>query len=103
MTMSEFMALCENAAIEGSHPELRENPLLLALWHDHRDHWDTAHTIAQEVPTPAGSAVHAYLHRKEGDLSNAQYWYARAGGHMPSSSLAEEWHALVVQLCTKSS
>ena len=99
MTVTEFTALCENTAIEPSQPELKENPLLLALWHDYRDHWDTAHTIAQGVSTPAGSAVHAYLHREEGDLSNAQYWYSRAGRTMPGSSLKDEWKSLAAELC----
>jgi hypothetical protein len=101
MTVTEFVALCENITIQSDHPELKDAPLLLALWHDHRDHWNTAHTIAQAVPTPAGSAVHAYLHRKEGDLSNAQYWYSRAGRAMPGASLDAEWRSLAEDLCAE--
>lgn len=64
-----------------------------ALWHDARGDWETAHACAQEDESPAGAWVHAYLHRKEGDLGNAGYWYARAARPRPpaSLSLAAEW------------
>ncbi len=100
MTTTEFIALCENTAIDQSQPELKESSLLLALWHDHRGHWDTAHTITQSVAGAAGSAVHAYLHRKEGDLSNAQYWYSRSGRTMPDGSLDAEWRDLAEEFCS---
>ena len=48
-----------------------------------------------------GAAVHAYLHRKEGDLANAGYWYARAGRSMPAGTLAAEWRDLVGELLAK--
>ena len=51
--------------------------LLLALWHDARGDWDRAHALAQEVDDAPGAWVHAYLHRKEGDLGNAGYWYSQ--------------------------
>jgi hypothetical protein len=72
-------------------------PLAQALWHDARGDWDRAHTCAQAVSGRDGSWVHAYLHRKEGDLGNAGYWYARAGRPMPPSSvtLEAEWQELV--------
>lgn len=66
-------------------------PLLAALWWDARGDWARAHGIAQSVATPEGAWVHAYLHRKEGDLANAGYWYARAGRPRPAATLAEEW------------
>ncbi len=64
-----------------------------ALWHDARGDWDQAHACAQEDQGAAGAWVHAYLHRKEGDLGNAGYWYARAGRKRPaaSHSLEAEW------------
>ena len=40
-------------------------------------------------------AVHAYLHRKEGDEPNAGYWYRRAGREFHRATLEEEWQALV--------
>jgi len=69
---------------------------LQALWHDARGDWDRAHTGAQEEPGRDGAWVHAYLHRKEGDLGNAGYWYARAGRPMPARgvTLEAEWAEL---------
>lgn len=61
-----------------------------ALWHDARGDWESAHRCAQDDESAAGSWVHAYLHRKEGDLGNAGYWYARAGRSRPSASLSLE-------------
>jgi hypothetical protein len=67
-----------------------------ALWHDARGDWEGAHNCAQDDSSRDGSWVHAYLHRKEGDLGNAGYWYARAGRRMPSPpvTLQEEWAAI---------
>ncbi len=55
------------------------SPLLRALWWDAKGNWHRAHEIAQDVETPQGAWVHAYLHRREGDAGNAAYWYRRAG------------------------
>ena len=68
--------------------------LLRALQLDKEGDWDGAHDIAQSVSSQNGSRVHAYLHRKEGDLSNASYWYRRAGISVPSLSLDQEWQEL---------
>lgn len=55
-------------------------PLLLrAIWHALGGEWDEAHAIAQDDRTASGAWVHAWLHRIEGDLGNATYWYRRAG------------------------
>ena len=64
-----------------------------ALWHDARGDWEGAHGCAQDDHSAAGSWVHAYLHRKEGDLGNAGYWYSRAGRKMPAAAvtLDAEW------------
>jgi hypothetical protein len=72
--------------------------LLKALWYDGKGDWERAHNIAQDVYTPDGSWVHAYLHRKEGDLSNASYWYQRANRKVPTISLQEEWENIVSEL-----
>ncbi|MDO8541221.1 MAG: hypothetical protein Q7S40_12355 [Opitutaceae bacterium] len=66
---------------------------LQALWHDAHGDWECAHNVAQDDKGRDGSWVHAYLHRKEGDLANAGYWYARAGRAAPAPKvgLAEEW------------
>jgi hypothetical protein len=68
--------------------------LLRALQLDREGNWDRAHGIAQSVSSQNGSRVHAYLHRKEGDLANASYWYSRAGISVPDSSLDQEWQDL---------
>jgi hypothetical protein len=66
-------------------------PLLLALWHDAKGDWKKAHTLAQDVDDAAGAWVHAYLHRKEGDVGNAGYWYRRANQPIATDSLESEW------------
>lgn len=77
---------------EGLSAELR------ALWHDARGDWTAAHEIVQDLETPAAAQVHAYLHRKEGDRSNARYWYHRAHQPEVTGSLDAEWDALVASL-----
>ena len=71
-----------------------------ALWLAKAGRWDDAHDLCQEIHGVAGSWIHAYLHREEGDLSNAAYWYARAGKPTPAASvtLAEEWLEIVSEL-----
>ena len=68
---------------------------LRALWHDARGDWKRAHEIVQAERSKAAERVHAYLHRKEGDLANADYWYARAGAERPRGRLETEWEELV--------
>jgi hypothetical protein len=57
-----------------------------------------AHRVAQDVKDASGAWVHAYLHRKEGDASNAAYWYRRAGKAVATSSLEAEWTEIVLAL-----
>ena len=71
------------------------SPLLKALWHDGRGDWHSAHELAQDVHTRDGSWIHAYLHRKEGDIGNADYWYRRAGKSRPDKTLEDEWKDMV--------
>ncbi len=68
---------------------------LRALWHDGHGDWKTAHRIAQDVDDETGAWVHAYLHRKEGDLGNAAYWYRRAGQPVAADDLESEWSRIV--------
>jgi hypothetical protein len=70
-------------------------PLAQALWHDASGAWDRAHAIVQKEAGHEAAAIHAYLHRKEGDLANADYWYARAARSRPAVALEQEWRALV--------
>ena len=72
MTLEEF-----TATLEGKTPP-PVSPPLVALWHDGKGDWNRAHEVAQDVDDETGAWVHAYLHRKEGDESNAAYWYRRA-------------------------
>jgi hypothetical protein len=76
---------------------------LQALWHDARDDWARAHECAQEDHGRDGSWVHAYLHRKEDDLGNAGYWYARAGRSLPAAdmTLEAEWTAITRELLAR--
>lgn len=73
-------------------------PLLYALWHDAHDDWHAAHETAQDIETPEGAWIHAYLHRREGDRVNAAYWYRRAGKSPATGTLEDEWHQLATAL-----
>lgn len=70
------------------------SPALKSLWYDAKGNWDQAHKIADDLGGNDGNWVHAYLHRKEGDTWNADYWYRRAGKTSPSVSLKEEWEII---------
>ena len=93
MTFDEFLA-----SIKDDRPASELSETLISLWWDKKGNWNRAHSIAQEIPTTQGSAVHAYLHREEGVLWNADYWYSRAGRTRPEIPLAEEWQQLVVEM-----
>ncbi|MEO8631449.1 MAG: hypothetical protein ABI612_25640, partial [Betaproteobacteria bacterium] len=60
--------------------------------------WKRAHEIVQEESDVDSAWVHAYLHRQEGDLSNAGYWYRRAGKSKHAGSLDDELRAIAVAL-----
>jgi hypothetical protein len=79
MSFEEFMAAATAPAEAG--------PALQALWHDAHGDWAKAHELSQQQEGASGSWVHAYLHRKEGDLANARYWYARAGRPPPAQAV----------------
>jgi hypothetical protein len=67
---------------------------LQGLWWDAKGDWDSAHRCAQEEDGSRTAWVHAYLHRKEGDLANAAYWYRRAGRPVGDGDLDREWAAI---------
>ena len=69
--------------------------ILEALWWDGKGDWAQAHEIAQEISDNNGSWIHAYLHRKEGDIWNADYWYRMAGRKRPETGLEQEWKDIV--------
>ena len=83
------------ASLSDPQPPAELSPLLRALWHDAKGHWERAHEIAQGIDSADAAHMHAYLHRKEGDRPNAQYWYRRAGQPFPETSLDEEWESLL--------
>src|SRR3977135_2086233 len=89
MTFDEF-----NETLSSATPPAVP-PLLVALWHDARGDWEAAHRVAQDVNDRDGAWVHAYLHRKEGDLGNAGYWYRKAGQTRPEIALESEWELLL--------
>jgi hypothetical protein len=92
MQWNEFKSL-----LAADSPPSNIGKYLEALWYDGKDDWDQSHNIAQDIEDRNGSWIHAYLHRKEGDISNARYWYQRAGKPVPSYSLEKEWEELVQQ------
>jgi hypothetical protein len=89
MDLTEF-----RASIAATEPPAGLSPPLLTLWWEAKGDWQKAHACAQDDRSSAGSTVHAYLHRVEGDLSNAGGWYSRAGRVPATVPLAEEWEAL---------
>lgn len=74
--------------------ETTAEKLLKALELEKKGNWDAAHRIVQEMENPAAYWIHAYLHRKEPDLSNASYWYFRANKIMPGYSFEKEWQEI---------
>lgn len=68
---------------------------LQALWFDAKGNWEEAHRLVQDMAGEKAAWIHAYLHRKEGDIWNADYWYSKAGKKRPSTSLEAEWENLV--------
>lgn len=93
MDFQEFYESLEKAEAPESLSDM-----LRAMWYEGKGNWDKAHDIAQEDEGPLGSWIHAYLHRKEGDNWNANYWYRRAGRTMPDTSLEQEWKDIVSEL-----
>jgi hypothetical protein len=97
MTLDEF-----RATLTASAPPPEMDGPLAALWWMGRGDWDRAHERAQAGEDADSALVHAHLHRVEGDLSNAGYWYRRAGRPMPEDGLEHEWAALVAELLRRS-
>ena len=93
--MSAQMSFADFLASRGDPaPPAGLAPPVRALWHEARGDWEEAHTLAQAAGGPEGAWVHAYLHRKEGDKSNAAYWYARAGQPVATGALGAEWEQI---------
>ncbi len=90
MTLEQF-----RESLQQDEPPAGLDFALTGLWWDAKGNWNKAHESAQQDEGPRVSWVHAYLHRKEGAASNADYWYARAGRGYHRPSLEAEWEALV--------
>ena len=89
MTLAEF-----KSTVSGELPVGLSLPLQ-ALWHDARGDWQGAHRVAQDIADATGAWIHAYLHRKEGDLGNAAYWYGRAHQPVAAGPFDREWEQIV--------
>jgi hypothetical protein len=86
------------ASLSGAAPAPDLAAPLAALWWAGKGNWDQAHRIAQDEGDATSAWVHAYLHRVEGDLGNAGYWYRRAGKPVATGALENEWDKMVSAL-----
>jgi hypothetical protein len=93
ITLDEF-----TASLAGAAPPPGLSLALQGLWHDAKGDWHAAHDCAQQQDAADGAWVHAYLHRKEGDLGNAGYWYRQAGKPVSQAPLEIEWETIVMSL-----
>jgi hypothetical protein len=82
-------------------PPQESSIYLKALWYDAKGEWDRSHKLIQDVDDKNASWIHAYLHRKEGDNANADYWYSRAGKKRPSISLEKEWEEITEEFLSQ--
>lgn len=86
MTLAEL-----RNSLPNEQPPAGLSPALCGLWWDAKGDWARGHEATQKDEGPAGAWVHAYLHRKEGDAANAEYWYKRAGRTPSRMSFEEGW------------
>jgi hypothetical protein len=93
MTLAEF-----KHSLSKPHPPAGVAPALAGLWWAAKDDWDKAHKLVMDEGGKDCAWVHAYLHRVEGDLDNARYWYREAGRPVASGSLDAEWAAIAEAL-----
>ena len=91
------------ASLSGASPAPQLDAPLAALWWAAKDDWDRAHRIVQDETSADAAWVHAYLHRVEGDLGNAGYWYRRAERPAANGSLQAEWEDIVSVLLRRAS
>lgn len=91
-TLTEFK---ESLSLE--QPIIGLSVQLKSLWYDGKGDWNQAHAQVDKQKDQESALVHAYLHRKEGDIWNADYWYNKARQIRPNLSLEEEWEQLVLK------
>lgn len=85
-----------NESLSENKPPQNISLYLKALWYEGKGEWKKAHELIQDVDDSKAAWIHAFLHRKEGDVSNADYWYHRAGKKRPTISLEKEWDEIVM-------
>ena len=85
-------------SLSSGQPPTSLSAYLKSLWYDGKGDWEKAHTIIQDIEDTTAAWIHAYLHRKEGDVFNANYWYNKAGRRMPGYALDKEWEEIVREL-----
>ena len=88
-------------SVKKQSPNEKLPKALVALWWQKKGDWDKAHAIAQSDKTDDGAWVHALLHREEGDLGNASYWYSRANKVIPEETIENEWELIVSELLNR--
>jgi hypothetical protein len=93
MTPAEF-----KRSLTKTKPPSGLSTALEGLWWAGKDDWDTAHRLVMDDGGADCAWVHAYLHRVEGDLDNARYWYRQARRKPAEGELAAEWTAIVAGL-----
>ena len=80
-------------------PPANFDPALQGLWWAGKHDWDRAHgCVQQHEGDRRCDWVHAHLHRIEGDLTNAGYWYRQAGQQMATVPTDQEWEQIAVAL-----
>jgi hypothetical protein len=90
MTIAEF-----KQSLQGSEPPPGLNVFLEVLWYDGKKEWKKAHDLVDRMPGLSAARIHAYLHRVEGDIGNATYWYYKSRERMPPFHTEDEWDYLV--------
>lgn len=89
MTIDDFRETLVNPT-----PPTQYSVLLQALWYDAKGDWKSAHDLVDELDGTDAARIHAYLHRVEGDLWNARYWYGMARDSEFEGPLEDEWMGL---------
>ncbi|MFY7960548.1 MAG: hypothetical protein ACOVVK_10775 [Elsteraceae bacterium] len=87
-----------NASLTALEPPQGYSLALQALWWDAKGDWARAHECAQACDDLESAWAHAYLHRVEGDLANAGYWYRRAKRPVGVGDLAQERASIALAL-----
>ena len=94
MTLDEFIQLIQTQA----NPSSFLSPALQALWHQKKGNWHKAHEIVQNASDADSAWVHACLHRQEGDIDNARYWYRRSSKSEFKGTIFQEWEQITNEL-----